>query len=309
MNREKFNLTWYTYNDHLREMLHDMMTASEMTDVTIVSEDKKQFKAHKVVLSACSPVFKSILSDSHLPNPSIFLRGIQSLELESILQFIYLGKATSYQDRMKEFFNVAKSLEIKEISKGSYNNEEIENSEFEQNNKLLESDSEPRHIENNVVIKQRPIKINHTATAMTKQNSAFCDQCNKEFYDRSTLSKHVRSVHEGVKYPCVQCNHKATTSSHLLQHIRAIHEGIKYPCDQCIYTATSSTSLLQHIRAVHEGVKYPCDQCNYKATASNSLLRHIRLIHDGIKYPCNQCKYTTTSQLSLNKHVTLVHLS
>ena len=133
MNQEKLDLTWHTYTDHLREMLHDMMTATEMTDVTILSEDKKQFKAHKVVLSACSPVFKSIFTYTHLSNPSIFLRGIQSFELESILQFFYLGKATFYQDRMNEFLNVAKSLEIKEIV--CNNDEEIENPEFEQKKK------------------------------------------------------------------------------------------------------------------------------------------------------------------------------
>ena len=39
MNQEKFNLTWHTYTDHLREMLHNMMSSEEFTDVTLVSED------------------------------------------------------------------------------------------------------------------------------------------------------------------------------------------------------------------------------------------------------------------------------
>ena len=64
MIQETFDLTWHTYTDHLREMLHDMMYANELTDVTLVSDDKKQFKAHKVILSASSPVFKSIVGDS-----------------------------------------------------------------------------------------------------------------------------------------------------------------------------------------------------------------------------------------------------
>merc|ERR1712029_519328 len=117
MSQEKFDLTWQTYTDHLREMLNDMMTSNELTDVTLISEDRKKFKAHKVVLSACSSVFKSIISDNFLSSPIIYLRGIQSFEIESILQFIYLGEATFYQERMNEFINVARSLEIKEISK------------------------------------------------------------------------------------------------------------------------------------------------------------------------------------------------
>ena len=62
MKSEKFNLKCHTFTDHLREMLWNMMSSSELTDVTLVSEDKKQFKAHKAVLSACSPAFKSIIS-------------------------------------------------------------------------------------------------------------------------------------------------------------------------------------------------------------------------------------------------------
>merc|ERR1712189_51161 len=117
MKEEKFNLNWDTFTDHLGEMLHDMITSNEFTDVTLVTEDKKHFKAHKVVLSASSPVFKEIIKDNLLSSPFIYLRGIQSHEIESILQFIYLGQATLYQERMNEFLNVAKSLEINEISK------------------------------------------------------------------------------------------------------------------------------------------------------------------------------------------------
>ena len=44
MKSEKFNLKWHTFTDHLREMLWNMMSTNELTDVTLVSEDKKQFK-------------------------------------------------------------------------------------------------------------------------------------------------------------------------------------------------------------------------------------------------------------------------
>ena len=51
----------------------------------------------------------------------IYLRGVLSKELESILQFIYLGQATFYQDRMNEFLNVAKILEIKALNSQNVN--------------------------------------------------------------------------------------------------------------------------------------------------------------------------------------------
>ena len=45
-------------------------------------------------------------------HPVIYLRGIQYSKIESILQFIYLGEAKFYEERMNEFLSVSKSLEI-----------------------------------------------------------------------------------------------------------------------------------------------------------------------------------------------------
>merc|ERR1711949_108278 len=99
--------------------MRDMMTYSEFADVTLVTDDKHQIRAHRNILSACSPVFKNILQiDSNNINPVIYLRGIQQSEMESIMQFIYLGEAKFDEERMNEFLKVSKNLEIKELSTG-----------------------------------------------------------------------------------------------------------------------------------------------------------------------------------------------
>ena len=115
---EKYNLNWNTFTDHLQLMFKDLYEEEKHSDVTLVSDDQTQFKAHKIVLSACSPVFKKIIDSNPSQHPLIYLRGIQSYEMESILQFMYLGEGKFYQERMGEFIKVAKDLEVKEISKG-----------------------------------------------------------------------------------------------------------------------------------------------------------------------------------------------
>ena len=102
MDTEKCNINWHTYSDHLRDMLCEMKNSDELTDVTLVCDDKKQFKAHKVVLSACSTVFKSIINNLPQNNSVIYLRGIQHEEMESILQFMYLGVAILHRDNIVE---------------------------------------------------------------------------------------------------------------------------------------------------------------------------------------------------------------
>merc|ERR1712150_378658 len=46
MDQEKISLTWHTYLDHLRDMMKELMK-DDITDVTLVSEDRKHIKAHK----------------------------------------------------------------------------------------------------------------------------------------------------------------------------------------------------------------------------------------------------------------------
>ena len=55
-----------------------MMLTGDFADVTLVTDDKKQIRAHLTILSACSAVFKNILQiDNSNVNPVIYLRGIK----------------------------------------------------------------------------------------------------------------------------------------------------------------------------------------------------------------------------------------
>ena len=87
---EKYSLNWQKFSQHLGLMFKDLCQEGQYSDVTLVSDDQTQFKAHKFVLSACSPVFKKIIDNNPSQHPLIYLRGVQSYEVESILQFMYL---------------------------------------------------------------------------------------------------------------------------------------------------------------------------------------------------------------------------
>ena len=82
---EKYTLNWDTFSDNLKLMFKDLYQEERYTEVMLVSDDQAQFKAHKFVLSACSPVFKKIIESNPSQHPLIYLRGIQSYEMESIL--------------------------------------------------------------------------------------------------------------------------------------------------------------------------------------------------------------------------------
>ena len=69
-----------------------MLNDVNFTDVTLVSGDGIQIKAHKIILSACSQFFQHILvpySVDFSHKPVVFLKGIEEQELTAILQFMY----------------------------------------------------------------------------------------------------------------------------------------------------------------------------------------------------------------------------
>ena len=60
--------------------MKDLMMNEDFSDVTLVTEDKKQIHANINILSACSPVFKDILKKEKSSNQIVYLRGIQFSE-------------------------------------------------------------------------------------------------------------------------------------------------------------------------------------------------------------------------------------
>ena len=117
LKMQQYNLSWHTYLEHHRKMMQDIMICDDFKDVTLISDDKKPIKAHRNILSACSPLFKNIFQMDTNNHPVIYLRGIKHSEIESILKFIYLGETKLSKDSLNELLLVAKNLEIEEFSK------------------------------------------------------------------------------------------------------------------------------------------------------------------------------------------------
>ena len=215
---EKYTLNWHTFTDHLQLMFKDLYEEGKHSDVTLVCDDQTQFKAHKIVLSACSPVFKKIIDNNPSQHPLIYLRGIQSYAMESILQFMYLGEGRFHYERMGEFFKVAKDLEVKDIRKGV----DFLKVEKVVTEETVMDDEEKKHVEDDEP-KQTP--ENKTRQRQPRISSDFksteCPECGKVFSQKSHMVTHYRSKHEGIKYPCNQCDYQALQQGNLQTHIQS----------------------------------------------------------------------------------------
>ena len=305
MHLEKYALTWNAYSDHLRDMMKELMMNDEFTDVTLVSEDKKHIRAHKNILSACSPVFRDIVKLEQNIKPIIYLRGINFFELESIIQFIYLGEATFYEERMNELLAVARSLEIKEFCSAETKDDDdnvvsvkqtIKGECYEEvrkeSKRKVDADeplisnpetftdySGEQTIRSSKLMNQEP-RNNRDRSEEIRVNGKYeCDQCYKTYTGQGPLKRHIQSKHEGVKHDCHLCDFQASWPKDLKRHIESKHEGVKYACDKCEYQATRQDHLKKHIESMHEGVKYCCDQCGFQSSWKSNLRLHIESAH------------------------------
>ena len=287
MYQEKYSLTWHNYSDHLRSMMKEWMMNEDFSDVTLVTEDKKQIKANINILTTCSTVFKDILKKEKNSNQILYLRGVQFSEMESIMQFIYLGETTFSVERMDEFLAVAKSLEIKELC----------NAETETKDEL---NDEPSSCDPAIPTENLEEPTGSDQILKLCFNDQIKMQAPQERKMRFVNEKHGD---EGIKNACDQCDFQATEQRSLTRHIHSKHDGIKYACDLCDYQAIRQESLSHHIQLKHKGIKYHCDLCDKQFTRQDALTTHMHSKHEGTKYLCDQCDYTAPHSSSLKNHI------
>merc|ERR1712051_150430 len=205
MMDEKYDLKWKTFNEHLVEVFRDLGEEGHFADVTLVSEDQVQTKAHKVVLSACSPVLKTLLVNNPHSHPLLYLRGIKQTELQAILKFMYFGETQIFENRINDFVSVAKDLELKEISEGQDENENDAQENVEQPTSMDDTDIFLTENNDKTNVKAESKVNSDRSVAKARQRSVAnddgnysCDECEAKFTDRSNLSRHKKSKHEGV---------------------------------------------------------------------------------------------------------------
>jgi len=118
MGTEQFCLRWNDFHSNITSAFAEIRDHDDFLDVTLVCEGET-VKAHKLVLSACSPLFRLMLKKNSHPQPMIFLRGIRHPDMVSILNFMYNGEVNVNQEDLQNFLAAAEELKIKGLSQTS----------------------------------------------------------------------------------------------------------------------------------------------------------------------------------------------
>ena len=84
----------------------DMFDEKDFTDVTLATNDNKEVEVHRVVLSSQSKFFKRILNTNSKREILIYLTNICFDELQTLLEYMYLGQTEIKEQQMKNFKNL-----------------------------------------------------------------------------------------------------------------------------------------------------------------------------------------------------------
>lgn len=112
---QAFCLRWNNYQTNLTAVFEQLLQTEQFVDVTL-SCDGISIKAHKIVLSACSPYFQALFNDNPCKHPIIIMRDIKFAELKAVIEFMYRGEINVCQDQIGPLLRIAELLKIRGLA-------------------------------------------------------------------------------------------------------------------------------------------------------------------------------------------------
>ncbi|XP_021699976.1 longitudinals lacking protein, isoforms J/P/Q/S/Z isoform X4 [Aedes aegypti] len=112
---QQFCLRWNNHQSTLISVFDTLLENGTLVDCTLAAEGKF-LKAHKVVLSACSPYFAALLSQQYDKHPIFILKDVKFQELRAMMDYMYRGEVNISQDQLAALLKAAESLQIKGLS-------------------------------------------------------------------------------------------------------------------------------------------------------------------------------------------------
>ncbi|XP_068911849.1 protein tramtrack, beta isoform-like isoform X7 [Tenebrio molitor] len=156
MASEQFSLCWDNFHKNMSSGMNSLLENEDLVDVTLAVEGK-YLKAHKMVLSVCSPYFRELFKMNPCKHPIVFMKDVSYIAMSDLLQFMYQGEVQVSQENLTTFIKTAEALQIKGLTGDGNGSTECDNEPHDEPPK-------PSDVETPKVT-TRPKKIHHSPAA------------------------------------------------------------------------------------------------------------------------------------------------
>ena len=217
MTQEFVHLNWNQFTESAKGAFQNLWTSGDFTDVSLACADGEQVKAHKVILSSCSPFFKKLLLQNTHQYPLIYMKGIDTQYLKSLLKFIYTGEVEIANEILANFLEAANEFQMSGLTKTVELKQKPEECSLQ-----TESEAGKLFAE----------KVLEDIDDQSVYHPNECKTCHNVFTTNYNLKAHILAIHQGVKHACSYCPfrldlqitlesmYRASTTKPLLNSVR-----------------------------------------------------------------------------------------
>ena len=218
---EKVSLKWNDFHSVVSQLFSVLREEADFYDVTLVSDDHTQISAHKLVLSASSHFFKSILKKNPHSHPLLYLSGVDSTSLGFVLDYIYEGEVQIFQNDLDNFLEVAQKLKIE----GLLPTEETENKDYKRREEEYNCVVPDFVLSGQQVIKEE-YKRSGPSTSEMKVVSL------TDMAEADDKREQLMEKRDG-RHHCKACDYSSNRKDNTREHVERHIDGLSYPCNSC----------------------------------------------------------------------------
>jgi len=323
---EKFCLRWNDFEANISGAFRELREDKDFFDITLACDDE-QVEAHKVILSACSPFFRTVLKRNKHQHPLVYLKGVRYTDLLSVLNFMYHGEVNVAQEELNSFLAVAEDLKVKGLTQNG-------------SSSTKSSDQARKPNPQSVPVRksyQQPPAPAKPAPPVAYQTSAYHDQSDDDIQEVVPVIKSEPvslPIQPPPPPPTIQTYHPAPVTHHTSvpqaadTHALAAtedyvdYEGYDNTMDNSGYddsiqmTGEDANKDLASRVANYmikitdsEGIFWQCTFCKKMLKKKHNCKEHIEANHfkGTVEYTCDICQKSYSTEASFRQHTRYKH--
>ena len=239
-------MKWNDFETNVSKSFVNLRTETQLFDVTLVGQDQKKVSAHRLVLSACSDFFKNIFYSNSHSHPLLYLDGVDSSEVNLMLDYIYHGEVQIHQEHINRFLDVANKFKLEGLIGAET---KVEDSTS------INTDNKNQYDEEDDLIQIESLIENVTkqdyAPKAKKERSVRVIQDPSQMIDASNMDVNQMYqeliVKEDGNLRCTVCGKTMANKANMERHVEIHMTGLCYDCKYCGETFRSRMILKHHV--------------------------------------------------------------
>jgi len=293
--------------------------SGELLDVTLACEDET-IEAHKVVLSACSPFFRQVLTKIKQKHPFIYLKGIFHKDLLAIMDYIYNGEAKVPAEDLKRFVEAAEELKIRGLAENQMGDGTKDNilsqtskSEIlEKFKSILKGSKEQEEITNMDEVSEVEHDIVENAERFGEHGLSMwkCKECGKVYKKKNRMKEHIKTHTFDIRKHLIK-----KEDDGVLVDVPITPEDslLMYTGDDKEQYGKWRSEIFKRIKEFRDpklGKMWKCTECGRIRKRKFKILSHVETHVKSlglIFFDCNFCDKKCKTQDSLTAHVQVHH--